>query len=74
MRACVTRHGAYTGKGFVYLISDAYDELPCAVFDSYEDAIKYIGCSPATFYRMIAEYRTHGGYRVEKVFLDKSND
>lgn len=60
---------------FCYLVSDAFDELPCGVFDSYLEAMEFIGCtSRTTFWRMLNDRRVINGYTVEKIFLDKYDD
>ena len=60
-------------KNFCFLVSVENDELPCAIFDTYEDAMKYIGVSSATLWRMLKTYTARNGYLIEKVFLDNDD-
>ena len=55
-------------KNHCYMVIDVETDLPLGVFDTYAEAMDFIGCSSRTFYRLL-DGASYMGMTVEKILL-----
>lgn len=56
-------------KSYCYMIISVRDDLPLGVFNTYAEALGYLGCSSRTFFNMLRHKTQYKGMCAEKILL-----